>query len=36
MALAIAAKESTRDMGGVLGTKETGTAFIKRLEAIQT
>jgi 3-isopropylmalate dehydrogenase len=28
---AIAAKESTRDMGGNLGTKETGQALLKRL-----
>ena len=31
---AIAAKESTRDMGGALGTKETGQALLKRLAAI--
>ena len=30
---AIAAKESTRDMGGKLGTKETGQALLKRLAA---
>ena len=30
---AIAAKESTRDMGGQLGTKETGQALLKRLAA---
>jgi 3-isopropylmalate dehydrogenase len=30
---AIAAKESTRDMGGKLGTKEAGQALLKRLAA---
>ncbi len=34
MASAIAARESTRDMGGLLGTRETGAAFIKRLATL--
>jgi 3-isopropylmalate dehydrogenase len=31
MAEAIAAGESTRDIGGKLGTKETGQALLERL-----
>ncbi|GAB2900827.1 isocitrate/isopropylmalate family dehydrogenase [Paraburkholderia jirisanensis] len=32
-AAAIAAKEATRDVGGALGTRETGEAFARRLQA---
>lgn len=33
VAQAIAARESTRDMGGALGTRETGSALVARLQA---
>jgi 3-isopropylmalate dehydrogenase len=32
-AAAIAAHEATRDVGGQLGTRETGAAFVSRLMA---
>jgi 3-isopropylmalate dehydrogenase len=34
MEQAIAAKESTRDVGGTLGTRQTATDYIKRLQAL--
>jgi len=34
VAQAIAARESTRDMGGSLGTRQTGEALVARLRAM--